>query len=263
MWLTVSISPASLGPASIRKGDAFMSGDGPGVNLTYLNGPDIEALALSDAEILAAVEAGAEGARRGPDGDRAARPSDTGELGPRAFQRAARRDRRAARLGRGQGRRRLRRQLRARPALGDGGVLNLFDPRTGMPKAILDATAITDMRTGAVTALGAKHLARARAPRCWAISAPAARPTGTSGCSTACSTSTRSASIPAGRRAATRSPQRLSADLGKKVQVTVGLAKLRRGRGHRGRGLAPADARAAAQDRMDQARAPSSCPMAR
>ncbi|KPH05616.1 ornithine cyclodeaminase family protein (plasmid) [Rhizobium acidisoli] len=40
------------------------------------------------------------------------------------------------------------------------GVLNLFDPRTGVPRAILDATVITDMRTGAVTALGAKHLAR-------------------------------------------------------------------------------------------------------
>ena len=40
------------------------------------------------------------------------------------------------------------------------GVLNLFDPRTGVPRAILDATAITDMRTGAVTALGAKYLAR-------------------------------------------------------------------------------------------------------
>ncbi|WP_374650611.1 ornithine cyclodeaminase family protein [Dongia sp.] len=42
-------------------------------------------------------------------------------------------------------------------------VLNLFDPETGMPKAILDATAITDMRTGAITALGAKHLARRNA----------------------------------------------------------------------------------------------------
>lgn len=39
-------------------------------------------------------------------------------------------------------------------------VLNLFDPHTGMPKAIVDATAITDMRTGAVTAIGARHLAR-------------------------------------------------------------------------------------------------------
>jgi alanine dehydrogenase len=39
-------------------------------------------------------------------------------------------------------------------------VLLLFDPRTGAPKAILDASGITDMRTGAVTAVGAKHLAR-------------------------------------------------------------------------------------------------------
>ena len=39
------------------------------------------------------------------------------------------------------------------------GILNLFDPRTGTPRAVLDATAITEMRTGAVTAVGAKHLA--------------------------------------------------------------------------------------------------------
>ena len=39
-------------------------------------------------------------------------------------------------------------------------VLNLFDPATGMPKAILDASHITDMRTGAMTAIGAKYLAR-------------------------------------------------------------------------------------------------------
>jgi len=37
-------------------------------------------------------------------------------------------------------------------------LLNLFNPRTGMPVALLDATAITEMRTGAMTALGAKHL---------------------------------------------------------------------------------------------------------
>src|SRR5207253_2157625 len=40
------------------------------------------------------------------------------------------------------------------------GLLNLFDPATGTPVAIVDATGITDMRTGAVTAIGAKHLAR-------------------------------------------------------------------------------------------------------
>jgi ornithine cyclodeaminase len=39
-------------------------------------------------------------------------------------------------------------------------ILLLFDRRIGVPKAIIDASAITDMRTGAVTALGAKHLAR-------------------------------------------------------------------------------------------------------
>jgi ornithine cyclodeaminase len=39
-------------------------------------------------------------------------------------------------------------------------VLNLFDRRNGALKAILDASGITDMRTGAVTAIGARHLAR-------------------------------------------------------------------------------------------------------
>jgi ornithine cyclodeaminase len=40
------------------------------------------------------------------------------------------------------------------------GMLTLFDPRTGIPRALLDATSLTDMRTGAVTAIGAKYLAR-------------------------------------------------------------------------------------------------------
>jgi alanine dehydrogenase len=39
-------------------------------------------------------------------------------------------------------------------------LLTLFDPRTGVPRAIVDATAITEWRTGALTALGARHLAR-------------------------------------------------------------------------------------------------------
>lgn len=38
------------------------------------------------------------------------------------------------------------------------GLLALFDPRHGAPKALIDATGITEMRTGAITALGAKHL---------------------------------------------------------------------------------------------------------
>jgi ornithine cyclodeaminase len=40
-------------------------------------------------------------------------------------------------------------------------LLLLMDPKTGVPLAIVDATAITAMRTGAVTAIGGRHLARA------------------------------------------------------------------------------------------------------
>jgi ornithine cyclodeaminase len=40
-------------------------------------------------------------------------------------------------------------------------LLTLYDAETGAPTAILDATAITAMRTGAVTAVGARLLARA------------------------------------------------------------------------------------------------------
>lgn len=39
------------------------------------------------------------------------------------------------------------------------GLLTLFDPANGAPKAIVDAAGLTDMRTGAITALGAKYLA--------------------------------------------------------------------------------------------------------
>ncbi|MBV8408633.1 MAG: ornithine cyclodeaminase family protein, partial [Alphaproteobacteria bacterium] len=40
------------------------------------------------------------------------------------------------------------------------GVLVLFNPHNGAPKAVIEAGGITDMRTGAVTAIGAKYLAR-------------------------------------------------------------------------------------------------------
>ena len=42
----------------------------------------------------------------------------------------------------------------------EGAVLALFDPKTGKTQATLDAGGITDMLTGAVTAIGAKYLAR-------------------------------------------------------------------------------------------------------
>ena len=40
------------------------------------------------------------------------------------------------------------------------GLLCLFDASTGAPVAVIAAAAITEMRTGALTALGARHLAR-------------------------------------------------------------------------------------------------------
>ena len=39
-------------------------------------------------------------------------------------------------------------------------LLNLYDPKTGAPRAVIDATEITSMRTGALTAIGAKYLAK-------------------------------------------------------------------------------------------------------
>jgi alanine dehydrogenase len=39
-------------------------------------------------------------------------------------------------------------------------LLTLYDPQTGAPRALLDATALTWLRTGAVTGLGARYLAR-------------------------------------------------------------------------------------------------------
>jgi len=39
-------------------------------------------------------------------------------------------------------------------------LLTLYDPKTGAPVALLDATVLTWLRTGAVTGIGAKYLAR-------------------------------------------------------------------------------------------------------
>jgi ornithine cyclodeaminase/alanine dehydrogenase-like protein (mu-crystallin family) len=40
------------------------------------------------------------------------------------------------------------------------GLATLYDPHTGVPLSVMDATLITEVRTGAMTAVGAKHLAR-------------------------------------------------------------------------------------------------------
>lgn len=124
----------------------------------YLNGPDVKALGLTDDEILAAVEAGLLAQGRGetvieprvhliPD------PAFNGHFNIlRGY--VAPLNLAGVKIV-GDYVDNYRRDLPSEMAL-----LNLFDPRTGMPVALLDATAITDMRTGAMTALGAKHLAR-------------------------------------------------------------------------------------------------------
>jgi len=123
----------------------------------YLSGPDVNALALTDDEILGAVESGLLAQGRGETviEPRVHLIPDPGFNGHFNVLRGY-----VAPLNLagvkivGDYVNNYERQLPSEMAL-----LNLFDPRTGMPVAVLDATSITDMRTGAMTALGAKHLA--------------------------------------------------------------------------------------------------------
>ncbi|MEM7342768.1 MAG: ornithine cyclodeaminase family protein [Chloroflexota bacterium] len=131
------------------------------IEITYLGGPDIEALALTDAEILTAIENSliAQGK-----GETVIEPR--AHLIPNAEFRGHFNVLRGyiSSLG-GEG------GLAGVKIVGDYvdnykigfpselALLNLMDARTGAPVAIIDASAITDMRTGAITAVGAKHLA--------------------------------------------------------------------------------------------------------
>jgi alanine dehydrogenase len=135
-----------------------MSASSQPIFITYLNGADVAQLALTDDEILTAVEDGllAQGRQQTVIEPRVHLIPENSSIGHFNVLRGV-----VKPLG-----------LAGVKVVGDFvgnyqrglpsemAVLNLFDPETGMPKAILDATAITDMRTGAVTALGAKHLAR-------------------------------------------------------------------------------------------------------
>ena len=131
----------------------------PEIHITYLNGPDITQLAITDQEILEAIESslGAQGRGSCVIEPRMHLAPKAGVDGHFNVLRGA--------IG-------APIDLAGVKVVGDFvdnykqdlpsevGVLTLFDPRTGVPVAILDATAITDMRTGAVTAIGAKYLAR-------------------------------------------------------------------------------------------------------
>ena len=129
------------------------------LHLTYLNALDVEALALSNDEILAAVEQGlaAQGRRETVIEPRMHLIPDKAVPGHFNVLRGAIR----APIN-----------LAGVKVISDYvdnykqglpselGLLLLMDPTNGAPKAIIDGSHLTDMRTGAVTAIGAKHLAR-------------------------------------------------------------------------------------------------------
>ncbi len=131
------------------------------IHFTYLSGPDIARLAMTDDEILDAIEGALRAQGRGQtvieprvhlEPDPAFRGHFNvlrGYIAPLGY---------AGVKVVGDYIDNYKRGLPSEMAL-----LNLFDPKTGMPLALVDAAAITDMRTGAMTALGAKYLARADA----------------------------------------------------------------------------------------------------
>jgi alanine dehydrogenase len=129
-----------------------------GLWLRFLSGPDIDALGLTNAEIVAAVE---EAVRAHGDGRVVVEPRV--HLVPD---------------NRGAGHFNVLRGHLSVPGVsgvkvvGDFvsnhaaglpselGLLTLYDPGTGVPLSIMDATMITACRTGAMTAVGARYLAR-------------------------------------------------------------------------------------------------------
>ena len=148
---------------------AVESRDDAGLWIRFLSGPDIDGLGLTSAEIVDAVEdvVLAHGRGRALFEPRVHLVPDNGGAGhfnvlrghlpglgdaESAGSRSSATSWRTTRAG-------LPSEL---------GLLTLYDPDTGIPLAIMDATMITEARTGAMTAVGARYLAR---PDC-----PGARP---------------------------------------------------------------------------------------
>jgi alanine dehydrogenase len=128
------------------------------IHITYLNGPDVQRLALTDDELLGSVEQALHA-----QGDKQTVIEPRVHLIPESSAKGHFNV--------------LRGFIKPLNVAGvkvvsdfvdnykhnlpsEMALLNLFDPQTGMPLAVIDATAITDMRTGAMTAIGAKYLAK-------------------------------------------------------------------------------------------------------
>ena len=133
--------------------------EGPAVHIDFLNRSDISSLGLTDDDIIAAVEVGLAMQGRG---ETAIEPRV--HLEPRAGVEGHFNVLRGW-IGGQIGQAGVKvvgdfvdNYKEGRPS--EYGLLALFDPLNGAPTAIIDATSLTDMRTGAITAIGAKHLAR-------------------------------------------------------------------------------------------------------
>jgi alanine dehydrogenase len=128
------------------------------IYISYLNRPDIEELALTDDEILVAIETSLAAQGRG---ETVIEPRMHIEPGVarghfNVLRGAIREPIDAAGV-------KVVGDFVDNYKLGypsEFGVLVLFNPHNGSPKAVIEAGGITDMRTGAVTAVGAKYLAR-------------------------------------------------------------------------------------------------------
>src|ERR1700730_18542555 len=126
--------------------------------LRFLSGPDIDDLGLSNADILTAVE---EAVRAHGDGRVVVEPRvhlDPDNNGAGHFNVL-----RGHLSVAGVSGVKVVGDFVANYAAGlpsELGLLTLYDPWTGVPLAIMDATLITACRTGAMTAVGARYLAR-------------------------------------------------------------------------------------------------------
>ncbi len=133
------------------------------IEIEYLGGPEVKALELTDSEIIAAVESGLHAAGSGQTviEPRTHLKPDAGTEGHFNVLRGyvAPLDVAGVKIV-GDFVDNYKQGLPSEMAL-----LNLFCPRTGTPRAVIDAAGITDMRTGALTAIGAKHLGPANPKR--------------------------------------------------------------------------------------------------
>jgi ornithine cyclodeaminase len=150
--------------------DGTAGGEGRGEQglwLRFLSGPDIDALGLENAEIVAAVE---NAVRAHGDGRAVVEPRV--HLVPDNDGAGHFNVLRGHLPGAGAGGRPAASGVSGIKVVGDFvanyaaglpselGLLTLYDPRTGVPLCIMDATLITACRTGAMTAVGARYLAR-------------------------------------------------------------------------------------------------------